>query len=876
MSAPPPEAALPTRFPGWEIRPSERRLLVDDRTVPVGGRAFDVLLALVVRRDRVVGKDELLAAAWPGRVVEENNLSVQVAALRKLLGPDVIVTVSGIGYRLGVSPAGTSPFHPSTSVSAAATAIAAEPPPPLVAEAPPRRPPDLVGRDDDLERLGEQVGRAPLVTLVGPGGVGKTALAREAFARRAALQLEGTAWIDLAPLSAADDVVSHVARALGVDLHSPANEAAAAASLGAALSRVRALVALDNCEHVRDAVARLLAAAIPGAPGVRWLATSQVPLHVAGEVVDRLAPLAVPDARVDPVAAMEFGSVALFARRAAASDGRFRLDTNTVDAVCRLCAELDGVPLALEMAAARVATLGLARTLEQVHARLRLRRPADGPERHRTLASVYEWSHGLLSEVEQVVFRRLEPFVGGFRLEMALPVVMDEDGGVVDDWAAADAIAALVDRSLLQRTLDAPDRFHLLESARDFARARLDEAGERDEVHARHAGALAAWFETAHDDAERLPDADFDARYRTERDNLREALRHAVTAISDAGTLARLVAGTAMLDAFRFRESEIVRVAFDLGRLDAADRPWRARARLALATAHYSDGDRELATRLAQQALEDFEAIGDAAGAFRALSQLVRLFESRPGMAEDAAQAWARLHAQDDTTLPLRTRLSCLITGGYLNRQARGIESLDQLEALARSAGFAGLAAYCRVLMTDTWLIEGRHDAVATVSPRIAEDCADFPRLRSAVLGNLVLSLVRLGRAAEAVPAAREALRGKPGDAHAIVSSFALAAAVAGQFADAAVLEGFMREVRRHRDWAPDPAEARAAADTCELLTLGLDAARREALNQLGASMSEGEAVGLALSVPAGGTMDASPAGAPGPAPSPGVRAATP
>jgi predicted ATPase/DNA-binding winged helix-turn-helix (wHTH) protein len=460
------------RFDHFELDLAERRLLRDGEFVPLGAKAFDLLAALVQRSGRLVTKNELLDLVWPGMVVEENNIAAQVVALRKALDNDLIVTVPGQGYRFTVRPVA----EPASARPAA---------PSVPASALPAR--QLFGRERDLTRLHAALSVSGCVTLVGPGGVGKTSLAQ---ALRVATP-SPTFWVDLAALRAGDQLLPALCRGTGLSI--AAGDAMPA--LATALSGAR-LIVLDNAEHLVDEVAALVPALLAIAPRLRVLVTSQVPLAIEGERLERIDPLEVPAPELHDAQAQAVGAVALFLDRVRAADSRFCIAPAAWPQVRELCRQLDGLPLALEMAAARVPLLGVRHVLEALSERFAVLRhgPRDVPDRQRSLQAALDWSYQLLSPDEQQLFRALGVFSGGFTLELAVAVADDHDR-----WDTIDRLALLVDRSLVAIDHDDPPRYRLLETMRSYALAGLRPAGEEQAVRARQGAAIEALFQDIHD-----------------------------------------------------------------------------------------------------------------------------------------------------------------------------------------------------------------------------------------------------------------------------------------------------------------------------------------------------------------------------------------
>lgn len=483
----------PLRFgPGgrFELRPAEYRLLVDGQPAALGGRALDLLMALAARPADLHTKSELLDLVWPGLVVEEGNLRVQINTLRRLLGEDAIATVPGRGYRLSVT-------------LLAEPAAAAPAPEPVTAAVPGSAATQrLFGRDADLAQLeAALLDRGGCTTLVGTPGVGKSSLARVALARWRGC----SAWVDLAPLTQGAQVPGAIARALGGQL----DEGAPVAQLLRLLPPdAPMLLVLDNAEHLIEPCAEW-AVRLRDAPALRLLVTSQLPLAVGGERVLRLEPLPTTDA--------PDGALALLVERIAEADRRFQVTPITLPLLAALCQQLDGLPLALEMAAARVPLMGLRAVHDALAERFALlsRGRRDSPARHRTLHDALDWSHGLLSASEQRLFRALGVFAGGFTLDLAVTLTADEHVG---RWDVVDGLAALVERSLVSVNGEDPPRYRLLETMRAYALEKLaspaaEAPDESRSLRRRHAGALLALFTRG----------DSDAQCLAEMDNAREA-----------------------------------------------------------------------------------------------------------------------------------------------------------------------------------------------------------------------------------------------------------------------------------------------------------------------------------------------------------------
>ena len=814
------------RFENWEIRPSERTVLFDGKRVALGSRAFDVLLILVRRAGAVVTKRELIDLAWPGLVVEENNLSVQVAALRKALGAKSISTAPGVGYRLSAPQRRTS-----------APSVEKGPDSPRSRGVRRSVASELFGRDVDIAAIVELVANEALVSIIGTGGIGKTSVARAVLGHQKRLEGDEGYLVDLSPLRESTQVVPLLAKTLGLVVDGSRDPIG---DVVFAMAQSQALIVFDNCEHLLAEVASIVLRALDWAPQVRWLVTSQLPLRLPGEFVYRLGPLQIPGDDVSVENALTHGAIILLHRRATRLDRNFKINASNLSIVIDLCRQLDGLPLAIEMAAAGIAKLGLMGAYRQLGRRLRLLEgPRGAPQRHSTLGSTFEWSYGLLSTSEQTVFRHLACFIGGFTIPTVQQVVCAASApvGVIDADQVVEIMAALAERSLIHRANDQTARFYLYESTRSYAWDQLKLNHEHLQLQVEHAKAIASMFDQALIDIERLRDDEWAARYMPERHNLRSALQFAA-GLGDPDLFARLVAPLALVDTFAGTHAEIVQLNVSLGSLRGAGSRFRAVASVELSWAHFRDGNKKMAASLAQQARSDFEDMGDTAGCYRALAQLVRIYEASPGMLHEQYAAEVELSRLDDRALSLRTRLFCIVTAGRQYGGDRSIGRLEELMRIAEHAGFSMLASICRVHITDQLLVERRFGEAVTASRMFLANGEMRPRMRALLLLNQTLALVQEGRLVEAYEPAKLAVRILPMAIKLVVEAFALAAARTGNAEDSAILAGHGARIRAEREERPDPAEESSIAETNERLNELLSPPRLLELRNVGAALS--------------------------------------
>jgi len=483
----------------------------------VGSRAAKILELLIEANGAMVSKDEFISRVWPSTIVEENNLQVQVAGLRKALGEDreLIKTIPGRGYRL-VASMKDALDELQFEVHRAFCEL------PIHVK--------LVGREAAVGDIAATVQRVPLLTLIGAGGIGKTSLAI-CVARRVLSKFRGgVRFVELAAVSDPGTVLLAVAEACHIRL---SGGAVSVSRIAKGVADEPCLLVFDNAEHVVDVIARLVAALIPGHPHIRILVTSREPLQITGESLFRVHPLDVPavDAPVDKVLASS--AVQLFVRQARALACDFRIDERTIRLVGDICRRLDGIPLAIELAAARSAALGVAGVYCRLDERLQLLAGGhrNALPRHQTLRATFEWSYGLLDPASRTMFRRLGIFAGVFSFEAVCAVVTDPDTPVA---SVVTSISELTGKSLLSVEFDgAVALYRLPESTRAYAMEKLRHEGEVQRIAMRYVQLLRERFDGGTKIGVRSNEREVNAERRQVLDEARSTFDWAFSAEGD-------------------------------------------------------------------------------------------------------------------------------------------------------------------------------------------------------------------------------------------------------------------------------------------------------------------------------------------------------
>jgi predicted ATPase/DNA-binding winged helix-turn-helix (wHTH) protein len=522
------------QFGPFELSIRERVLRREGVVLPLGSRALDILIYLAERPGEVIAKQELIDHVWSDVTVEEGSIRVHVAAIRKALsdgqfGNRYIANIKGRGYTFvgTVVPLGTGSRNAKFRHQGRRSA----------------RPIVMIGREIVVSEVSEKLRNERFVTLLGPGGIGKTTIAL-AVGRAVAEDFgEKVHVVDLESLTDPRHVAGAVATSLGLALKSkdPGLE------LVDLVRSRKLLIILDSCEHVIEAVASLAEQLYRQTEEIHVLTTSRELVKVEGEHCYRVLPLGYPPDGSEQTAnaVLRYPAAQLFVQRAAARAGSFVLTDEEAPFVAEMCRRLDGMPLAIELAAGQVAALGIKNTVARLVSRpelLRLSHRTAVP-RQRTLKATLDWSYDLLSDGERIVFRRIAPFVGHFTLEGARYVAEDQSSV---DAEIFDAVAGLVEKSLIVTRLeDGQQWYRLLDTTRAYAVGKLEEHDELDVISGRHAKYVAEFLESRREMMLALPRARRTAAYSDQLSNIRAALEWSFGPHGDDEIATRLAAASA-------------------------------------------------------------------------------------------------------------------------------------------------------------------------------------------------------------------------------------------------------------------------------------------------------------------------------------------
>jgi predicted ATPase/DNA-binding winged helix-turn-helix (wHTH) protein len=678
-------------FGPFRLNPTRRSLVRDGKPLRLGSRALDLLIALVDGGKDLISKEDLLKRVWPDVFIEEANLRVHIAALRKLLGDEgtgdqYIGTVAGRGYCF-VAPVVRFDEVASNPVGA---------PPPPAAETARHLPASItrvIGRSNSVETISGHLSRRRFVTVIGPGGIGKTTVALAVAANLADTYPHRVCFVELASLSDPRLIPGALASVLGLatlgDQPLPA--------LVAHLQNKSMLIVLDNCEHALDAVAALAESLLRGAPGVHLLATSRQPIRGEGEFLHHLAALAVPprDDKQTLSEALGYSAVELFAERAAAALDSFELTGDNVATVINICRRLDGIPLAIELAAARVDLFGvegLVSRLNDCFSVLTKGRRTALP-RHQTLRATLDWSFELLSDAEKVVLSRLAMLIGEFTMEAAIALA---SGTGRTPANLVDTIAGLIEKSLVATDLSGSVvHYRLLSTTRAYALEKLALSGEGDSMARCHAAYFSNLARQAEADWETLPAAQWLSIYGRSIDDVRSAIDWALSDNGELATGLDITAATAplwfrlsLMDEYRER---LQRALDCIARSPTADPTREVRLWIALGHAvWYAVNDPDLMQAAFARALEISEAIGDQSAQLRALWGTWAVLRSR-GAYQDALVVARRYEAVaalfgDPKFVSLANRILS-VNHHYLGQQDLALRLVESVQSQSAQRG---------------------------------------------------------------------------------------------------------------------------------------------------------------------------------------------
>jgi predicted ATPase/DNA-binding winged helix-turn-helix (wHTH) protein len=518
-------------FGNFELFPRQRLLMDRGQVVSLGSRALELLTALVENRGEVVSKEALIAKVWPGVWVEESSLRVHVGAVRKALrdgqdGNRYVANIPGRGYSF------VGEMETREDPALAPPVAAARP---THSHALPTQLTRVVGREEIIRTLAEYKPRRRFLTIAGPGGIGKTTVALSLARELRASFREGVLFVDLSTVSSPDFVAGTLAAALNVTVH-PDDPIS---SLAAALRDKEILIVLDSCEHVVEAAANMVDGLLRYTEGVSVIATSREALRGEGEWVQRIPTLAAPPegaVSITAAKALRFPAVQLLVDRAAEHLGGYVLSDADAPFAAEICRKLDGIALAIELAAGRTDTISLYDLASQIDDRFKLlksgRRTA--LPRHQTLRATLDWSYDRLVPGERVLLNRLSIFHGSFTFEAATIVCA---GGTLESAFVSDIVADLVAKSLVVAQFERDEvLYRLLDTTRAYAREKLDDSGEREKIARRHSHYICSMFESAATLWEAQPSEQWAANYTSQIENLRAALNWCFGPNGDPGT----------------------------------------------------------------------------------------------------------------------------------------------------------------------------------------------------------------------------------------------------------------------------------------------------------------------------------------------------
>jgi predicted ATPase len=831
----------PYRFGRFTLDPANQELRAEGMPIPLGATDFRLLLTLIEHAGSLVTKNELMSRVWGNATVGDNTLHVHITALRKALGDGFIATKQGRGYRFiervnqpdpaSKSHSGNLPAYSSNDTRNAASR--------------------LIGRDIQIRRVSELLARNALVTLVGPGGVGKTRLALE-IANAAAGSFKDGAWlIELASVSDDTATAGAIATVLGIKI---GESTTPFETLARQLARKNLLIVLDNCEQIIASCAVLCEAILRAAPNIRVLATSREPLSCLREQVFEVPPLALPDEEVgNSPAIRKVAAVELFVERIKESDSDARLSDDDIAIIARLCRHLDGLPLAIEMVASWAGVLGLpaleAKLNDTSKAWLGARRTA--PLRHSTLRATLEWSYDLLSPEERALLLRLAVFAGPFSMPAAEAVAG------ADNLTPHDILqltAKLISKSMIAVVRGVHENlYRLLETTRAVMLEKLNGSDDAWTVRRKHADYVLCTLRQAFVDWEIMSDAAFLERYAPLLDDLRSAQDWAM---GEDSNLAIAISGSSWplwrelpvrVEGRRRLSAAVSLLKSDTPReLEAHLR--RGMGELYFNTAAVKDARQEFERAIALfRALSDTQNLGSAIAAFGYASLMLGNIEEAHTSIEEALQMVER--ARRPRALAAAWSVKFCVEARLKSQTVR--ESGTKAIRLCEVVGADRAALVVSANLVEAVLEMGDIDAA------ISSGQALVARLRETyhtdilgyVLGMVSSALTLRGDVGAALTAAREAvpLLHDEGMLFWVFDHLALRLALSGQVSDAALVSGYADSLFRQFARPREPIGQEALNRLSEILKTSLSRDEIEQFRQMGEHLDENKIVALGL-----------------------------
>lgn len=834
-------------FGPFTLDSSELKLYADGVPIPLGSTDLRLLMALVEDAGAIVSKDHLIKRVWGGAAVGDNALYVHINTLRKALGDDWIVNKQGRGYRF-TAPVQRPACVPDTvstrgNLPSLWTANA---------EGGPTR---LIGRSSHLLAASKMLGRARLLTLTGPGGIGKTRLALQAATEAMRSFRDGVWLVELAALDNPALVPGAIASALGIQIGAKASPLV---TLSRHLADKSLLLVLDNCEHLVSAAARISESLLSASAGLKILATSREPLSCGGEQVLEVPALAVPlTGGLSPEALRTVPAVELFLERAKDSHADFDVEDGDLPIVAGICRRVDGLPLAIEMVAAWVGVLGLESLAVKLEGSFDgwLRARGTAPPRHVTLRATLDWSYGLLSAVQQATLCRLAVFAGNFTMPAAEAIAGDDDG--IPSNEVFQHVADLIRKSMIAVVpASAPPRYRLLETTRTFLLEKLAALGDEHATRKRHVHYVLQLLEQARAEWEVTSDAEWLGRYGPVLEDLRSALAWSMRETSDEAVALAGVSWPLWRQLSLPTEGRN-HLSAAVSRLHPDTAPeLEARLRRGLGEMLLNTAETNLAYSEIERAVILYRKLSDAQGLGNALTalgfslfMLDRIQEAEQAILEAVGlleplgcfRTLAGAYSAQLCVEAVRGRFDVALAAG------------EKAERLCAMAGADRTALNVAVNLVQLRLENGDADeavlAGRNIVSRLRGTC--HSDLLGFALGILAAALAACSVAEEALAAAGEAapLLRDDGRLFWLFDHLSLCAVLDGRAQDAAIVYGYSEATYRRLGRTREPMARHAVGRTISILRNTFRQKEIDHLCGLGAQLSEDQALALALGV---------------------------